>query len=393
MYKNLIYIEEYDIYQYFDGEKSVFSHNYSINTADFEIPAALAVISKNINFSVIPKNGVKWVKKSGFNKYLSKYYKNESYFYIGNAYNEYGVYHTLPLNIKKYYSLLNGIDFIIPYDYLAILFLNEKSIISEQEKPVIFIEKTEDIYKIMVILNGFNLFPVASFKEDMLNDNLNILKTKLNSKNIKINKIITNYSGTDFNIFFGDAGIVNFESRDFSAFFDNIKRTVPHFENLEIKFKNIELRKNKLINLYITALIIAILFMQSTALFFNNKSFAENQKIKSLNKNIAVLSEQNQKKEKIILLNKYFIPANVVGYFKRFMRIFPKGVRIENVDIKRFKNNYFIDGTVLVYGGYRKFVENYNLILKKSRPLGHFRIFYNINNFGKPFIKFYGRLK
>ncbi|MHB1546932.1 MAG: hypothetical protein ACYCV8_09790, partial [bacterium] len=59
------------------------------------------VISKNINFSVIPKNNFKSFKKSGLNKYLSKYYKNESYFYIGNAYNEYGVYHTLPLNIKK----------------------------------------------------------------------------------------------------------------------------------------------------------------------------------------------------------------------------------------------------------------------------------------------------
>ena len=55
MHKNLIYIEEYDIYQYFDGEKSVFSHDYRGKTADFEIPAALAVISKNINFSVIPK--------------------------------------------------------------------------------------------------------------------------------------------------------------------------------------------------------------------------------------------------------------------------------------------------------------------------------------------------
>ncbi|MHB1546662.1 MAG: hypothetical protein ACYCV8_08415, partial [bacterium] len=119
MNKNLIYIEEYDIYQYFDGEKSVFSSNYSVNTAGFEIPAALAVISKNINFSVIPKNNFKSFKKSGLNKYLSKYYKNESYFYIGNPYNEYGVYHTLPLNIKKYYSLLSEIDFIIPYDYLA----------------------------------------------------------------------------------------------------------------------------------------------------------------------------------------------------------------------------------------------------------------------------------
>ncbi|MHB1546933.1 MAG: hypothetical protein ACYCV8_09795 [bacterium] len=271
--------------------------------------------------------------------------------------------------------------------------MNEKKVISEQKESFIFIEKTGDIYKIMVILNGFNLFPVASFKEDMLNDNLNILKTKLNSKNIKINKIITNYSGVDFNIFFGDAGIVNFTSRDFSAFFDNIKRSTPHFENLEIKFKKIELKRNKLINLYMAVLIIAILLIQSTVLFFNNKSSAENQKIKSLNKNIAVLSEQNQKKENIILFNKYFMLVNVADYLKKFITVFPDGVKIENIDIKRLKNIYIIDGTVLVPRGYRKFAENYDLILKKSRLPGHFRISYNLDNFGKPLIKFYGRLK
>jgi hypothetical protein len=426
MHKNLIYIEEYDIYQYFDGEKSFFSREYPGNTPESENRAAVAVISKNIDFSVIPKNGVKSFKKTALNKYLAKYYRNESYFYIRNAGNEYGVYHTLPLNIKKYYSLSYGIDFIIPYDYLVILFLNEKSIIYGRDESVIFIEKTEDIYKITVISNGFNLFPVASFKEDTLNDNLNILKTKLNSRNIvinkivancvgidfnifftdagivktklnsrniAINKIVANCVGIDFNIFFTDAGIVNFTAKDFAVFFDGIKNPIPYFENLEIKFKKIELRKNRLINIYIAVLVIAVLFMQSTVLFFNGKSSVENKKIKLLNENIAVLSEQNLKKENIILFNEYFTPVNLAGYLEKFITVFPKKVKIENLDVKRLKNTYIIDGTAYVKGGYRKFAKNYNLILKKFRISGRIRISYNLDNFGKPYIKFYGRLK
>lgn len=393
MHKNLIYIEEYDIYQYFDGEKSFFSREYPGNTPESENRAAVAVISKNIDFSVIPKNGVKSFKKTALNKYLAKYYRNESYFYIRNAGNEYGVYHTLPLNIKKYYSLSNGIDFIIPYDYLVILFLNEKSIIYGRDESVIFIEKTEDIYKITVISNGFNLFPVASFKEDTLNDNLNILKTKLNSRNIAINKIVTNCVGIDFNIFFTDAGIFNFTAKDFAVFFDGIKNRIPYFENLEIKFKKIELRENRLINIYIAVLVIAVLLMQSTVLFFNGKSSVENKKIKLLNENIVVLSEQNLKKENIILFNEYFTPVNLAGYLEKFITVFPKKVKIENLDVKRLKNTYIIDGTAYVKGGYRKFAKNYNLILKKFRLSGRIRISYNLDNFGKPYIKFYGRLK
>ena len=396
MRKNLIYIEEYDIYQYFDGEKSFFSRQYPEKTPESENYAAVAVISKNIGFSVIPKKGVSHFKKKALNKYLAKYYRGESYFYIRNAGNEYGVYHTLPLNIKRYYSLSSEIDFIIPYDYLVILFLNEKSIININgiDESVLFIEKTEDIYKITVISGGFNLFPVASFKEDTLNDNLNILKTKLNSKNIGVNKIVTNCTGTEFNIFFPDAGIFNFDTKDFAVFFDGIKKSIPYFENLEIKFKKIELRKNRLINIYIAFLIIAAMLMQSTVLFFNGKSDAESKKIKLLNENIAVLSEQNLKKENIILFNGYFTPVNLADYLEKFIKVFPKAAKIENLNVKRLKNSYIIYGTAYIQGGYRKFAKNYNLILKKSRlPGQQFRISYNLDNFGKPCIKFYGALK
>ncbi|MHB8232139.1 MAG: hypothetical protein ACYDDB_04485 [bacterium] len=397
MYKNLIYIEEYDIYQYFDGEKSFFSHDFFKKEEDLNavpsIPVSAAVISKNINFSNIPKNGVMSAKKSGLNKYLAKYYRNESYFVINNGYNEYGLYHTLPLNIKKYYSLSPEIDFVIPYDYLVILFLNEKSIIKEQgEGALIFIEKTEGIYKIMVILNGFNLFPVISFKEDMLNDNLNLLKAKLNLKGIKIDKIISNDDGMDFNILFSGGGIINFTLKDFFKFFSGIKKSVPHFENLDIKFKTIEIKKNRLINLYIAALVAAIFFMQSTIIFFNHKLYTENKRIKLLNNNIAGLSEQIYKKERKILFNKHFMHPNIVSYLKRFILILPEGVKIKDIDIIKSKNNYVIKGTAFDGGGYRKFAKDYNIISQKSISFGSLRIFYNLDKFGRPLIKFYGKL-
>ena len=133
--------------------------------------------------------------------------------------------------------------------------------------------------------------------------------------------------------------------------------------------------------------------MQLTVLFFNGKSSVENKKIKLLNENIAVLSEQNLKKGNIILFNEYFTPVNLAGYLEKFVTVFPKKVKIENLDVKRLKNTYIIDGTAYVNGGYRKFAKNYNLISKKFRLFGQIKISYNLDNFGKPYIKFYGRLK
>jgi hypothetical protein len=105
------------------------------------------------------------------------------------------------------------------------------------------------------------------------------------------------------------------------------------------------------------------------------------------------LSEQNLKKENIILFNEYFTPVNLAGYLEKFITVFPKKVKIENLDVKRLKNTYIIDGTAYVKGGYRKFAKNYNLILKNSGYRDGIRISYNLDNFGKPYIKFYGRLK
>lgn len=402
MRKILIYIEEYNVYQYFDGEKSLFSRdclNYFKKKYGedplFSEGISLAVISKNINFSIIPKSGIAASKKFGLNKYLSKYYRSESYFAVNNGSNEYGVYHTLPLNIKKYYSLSPEIDFIVPYDYLAALFLNEKLAVGEHmEGAAIFIEKTEDIYKITAILNGFNLFPVISFKEDMLNDNLNLLKAKFNSKGIKIDKIMSNAGSIDFNILFSGAEIINFTSKDFFEFFDGIKKTIPYFENLDIKFKAIESKKNNLNNLYIGALIAFIFFIQLIMIFFNHKLSAENKKIKLLNNNIACLLKQIDKKERKILFNRHFAcRPDIVRYLKRFILIFPEGVKIKNIDIIKLKSGFIIKGNAVVNGGYRKFAKDYNIISQKSRSFRPLLISYNLNKFGKPLIKFYGNLQ
>jgi hypothetical protein len=405
MNKNLIYIEDYDIYQYFDGEKSFFSRDClndskeARNIENAESPkelASAAVISKNIKFSAVPKNSAPLTGKSGLDKYFSKYYRSESYFAVNNAGNEYGLYHTLPLNIKKYYSLSQDIDKVIPYDYLVILFLREKLSIRDNEKEaLIFIEKTEGIYKIMAVLNGFNLFPIISFKEDMLNDNLNLLKTKLNSKEIKIDKIVSNDSSLDFSILFIGAAVINFAEKDFFDFFAAITKTTPHFENLDTKFQTIENRKKRKLNVYITAFIAAIFIMQVIISFISNKIFAEDKRIKLLDDNTAVISHQIQENKRKNLFNNHFPHVDVAGYLKSFMLILPEGVKIKNLNIIRSKKNYIIKVTAFNIGGYRKFTKNYNIIKRKVSSLassGSLHISYNIDKFEKPFIKFYGKV-
>ncbi len=209
MYQNLIYVEEYDIYQYFDGYNSFFSHNIvenytsTPNESDDGKIKTVAVISKNIKFSSIPEKRMQDGKKKFLGRYIVKTYKNESYFLAQGINGEYGVYHTLPVNIKKYYSLFQGIDIVIPYDYLVIEFLKERFKIDNLKKDFLFIEKTDDIYKMILISKGFGLLPVLSFNADMLVDNINILKSKIDSENdeIKIEQIIANCGHVDFKNF------------------------------------------------------------------------------------------------------------------------------------------------------------------------------------------------
>lgn len=407
MYKIIIYIEEYSIYQYFDGEKLKFSHdlsdfNKNNNGLNLEVPNTIAVISKNINFSLI-KNNVKNVKKSSLNRYLAKYYKNESYFFIANGDGEYLAYHTLPLNIKKYYSLMPHTGFVIPYDYLVILFIYGRLINYESGEALLFIEKNEDIYKVTVIVRSFCYLPAAIFKEDMLADNLNILKAKLNHKNVKINKIVTNdifnnQINNEINIMFPGADITHFNITNFFEFFEEIKEDISHFENIEEKFKKLEIKKNKTIKLYIAVIIIAIIFMNAVSLFFENKIYVEKQKLKVLNKRILVLSTMVQHENRIISFNDDFIHINVISCMKKFFSIFPNGVKIKNFTLIRFKNFYKIKGVAFAGAGYKRFVRDYNLTVKNNLILNDVRhefikIYYNFNKFRKPAIVFSGNIK
>ena len=399
MYKNFIYIEEYDIYQYFEGDKSFFSHSlidgYASDVSDAGIKHAVSVISKNINFSLIPEKNVKNGKKFYLSRYIGKSYKNESYFFAYGINGEYGVYHTLPLNIKKYYSLFQGIDIVIPYDCLVIEFLKEK-FDGVYLKNFLFIEKTDDVYKMIVVSKGFSIMPVLSFKADMLFDNLNILKTKIDSENtgiIKIEQIIADCDCGDLKNFFGNVEILNFTAKDFFEYFESINKTAPHFENIEIKFKKIEDKKNRAKNIYIAALIFAVFFMEILFVSYGKKTFYERQKIREMNKKISVLSLKINRDKSKILFNGHFSKVNIVNYLKNFFVLLPKTVKIKKINIIKSKTRYIFSATVFDTGGYRKFSHDYNTISKKLYYKKTLSVKYFFGKSGKPSMKFLGLLK
>ncbi len=399
MYKNFIYIEEYDIYQYFDGDKSFFSHSiidgYTEEASGIEINRAVSVISKNINFSIIPEKRLKDGKKFYLSRYVGKSYKNESYFFADGINGEYGVYHTLPLNIKKYYSLFQGIDIVIPYDCLVIEFLKEKFKGVYLDKDFLFIEKTDDVYKMIVVSNGFSIMPVFSFKADMLFDNLNILNTKIDSKNsgIKIEQIIADCDCYDFKNFFGNVEILSFTAKDFFEYFESISKTVPHFENIEIKFKKIEDKKNRAKNIYIAILIFAIFFMEVLLISYGKKTFYERRKISEINKKISVLSLKIDKDKSKILFNRHFSKVNIVNYLKNFFSLLPKTFKIKKINIIKSKSKYIFNATVFDTGGYKKFSNDYNAITKKINNKKTLSVKYFFDKSGEPIMKFSGLLK
>ncbi len=399
MYKNFIYIEEYDIYQYFEGDKSFFSHSlidgYASDVSDAGIKHAVSVISKNINFSLIPEKNVKNGKKFYLSRYIGKSYKNESYFFAYGINGEYGVYHTLPSNIKKYYSLFQGIDIVIPYDYLVIEFLKEKFNGFNLKKDFLFIEKTDDVYKIIVISNGFSIMPVLSFKADMLIDNLNILKTKIDSENtfIKIEQIIADCDCGGFKNFYGNAEILSFTAKDFFEYFESINKAVPYFENPEIKFKKIEDKKNRTKNIYIAFLIFAIFFIETMIISYGKKTVYERQKIKEMNKKISVLSLKIDKDKSKIIFNGHFSKVNIVNYLKNFFVLLPKTVKIKKINIIKSKTRYIFSATVFDTGGYRRFSHDYNTISKKLDYKKTLSVKYFFGKSGKPSMKFLGFLK
>ncbi len=396
MYKNFIYIEEYDIYQYFDGDKSFFSHERIDDyAADFEIEHAVSIISKNINFSIIPEKRLKDGKKFYLSRYVGKSYKNESYFFADGINGGCGFYHTLPLNIKKYYSLFKGIDIVIPYDFLVIEFLKEKFNGINLKKDFLFIEKTDDVYKMILVSNGFSIMPVLSFKADMLMDNLNILKTRIDSENIgiKIEQIIADCDCADFKNFFGNVEILNFTAKDFFEYFKSINKNIPHFEDIEIKFKKIEDKKNRAKNIYIAVLIFAIFLMEVLVVSYRKKTFYEVQKIREMNKKISVLSLKIDKDKSKILFNEDFPKVNIANYLKKFFAILPKSVKIKKINIIKSGAGYIFNATVFGTDGYRIFSYNYNALSKKLDGKKTLSVKYFFDKSGKPSMKFLGLLK
>lgn len=390
----IIFIEDYDIYQYFDGNKPIFLNNNPYKKGNIKV----AVISKNIYVSNISKNtaalaGNKPLKKSAALKYINKYYKNESYFFFECGNGEYGIYHTLPANTKKYYSL-GIVDFVIPYEYLVILFLKNK-LASAEQTPLLFIEETDKIYKVVAAVNGFNLFQVISFKEDMLNENLNFLQTELNSKKIKINKIFTNSNSVKavLNGFYSGAEIINFDIKEFFEFFNNLESAVPHFENLEVKFKKLAYKKNRLNNLFIASLLICLIVIISGIAILNGNVLRKREKIVYLNNKIAILNDKIAARKAKLSINKMLAVPDVVKYFKKLILILPKDTRIKNLIIIKSGSHYIFYGNGFVRGGYKKFVKNYNKISADSSSFKMFHMTYNIDKFNKPSFKFHGVIR
>lgn len=465
----LIFIEDYDIYQYFDGNKSFFLDNNPYKESNIKV----AVISKNIHVSDVFKNtdalaNNKPLKKSRALKYINKYYKNESYFLFECNNNGYGVYHTLPANTKKYYSL-GIVNFVIPYEYLVILFLNNKltSITERQvskefsgsgdricgeigaageQTSLLFIEETDKIYKAVVVASGFNLFPVISFKEDMLNENLSFLQTELNSKRIKINKIVTNSDSAKaiLNDFYAGVETVNFNIKEFFEFFNNLESSemnkggvrrygaspsisrdrrfrkklristlstyaasahgqaasgalqlnyIPHFENSEIKFKKLAHKKNRLKNLLIVSLLIFLIIIINVVTFINGNVLRKKGEIVYLNNKIAILNNKIVLQKAKSSIDKILSVPDIVKYLKKLILIFPKGTKIKNLIIIKSKSHYIFYGKGFVRGGYKKFIKNYNKIFRNSSLFKMFHITYDIDKFDKPNFRFHGVIR
>lgn len=420
--KNIIFIEEYGLYQYFSEGKSFFTHDASYDRKNdfsekaigaFDNPAivmpdedekqnrfiSMAVISKNIIFSKISESEndgrLQTTKKRKISKYLSRYYKNESYFAVPGQNNFMGIYHTSPANVKKYYSV-PGVVLVIPYDFLVVLFLRKKLPSFENDSDaLLFIEKGAGIYKITVILKGLSFFPVASFKEDMLNDNLAILKNKLAAAGISIRTIVANTDMAPIGELFYQASVLEYSSEEFFAFFGAIGVDTPHFENIEVRFKKIGDRKNKILALYIASEAIMITAACLALIIVKNAVRSEAIRSKILNKEITNISLLLKRKKEEQLFKKEFSPVNSWKYLENVMNILPKGSEISYLYLMRpgLRNYYVVTGKALFKSGYYGFAANYDRILKKSLSFKHLRLAYDLNKFESPFVRFYGKIE
>lgn len=401
LYHCLIFIEDYGLYQFFDGNKSSFSTDNPCKDNKTKV----AVISKNIYVSDIAGNNNKnapagdsrhTFKKSINFKYIKQYYKNKSYFLFERDTGKYGIYHTSPANIKKYYSL-GIVEIVIPYEYLVVLFLDYKfAAIAERQRIkgqscILFIEETDKIYKAVAVVNGLNILQVMSFKEDMLDENLNFLQAELNSKKIKIDKIFTNNRNINaaLNGLFLGAEIISFDIREFFDFFNDIEPdSTSHFENLENRIKELKRKRSIRNNLFLAGLLIALILIIAGITGLNNIVTIKRDKITHLNHKIAILNRTISDLKAKAYMNKMLTAPDIGSYLKKLIAILPKDTKIKNIIITRSKNDYILRGKGVFSGGYGEFVKDYNEISEKLSAFKMFGISFNINKFDKPSFRF-----
>jgi len=280
---------------------------------------------------------------------------------------------------------------------LVILFLNYKLTATAGRQTVrgqshlLFIEETDKIYKAVAVVNGLNVSQVISFKDDTLKENLNFLQTELNSKKIKIDKIFTNSNDIKpaLNGLFLDAEIISFEIKEFFDFFNNIKRdSIPHFENLEIKVKELKHKKNVRNNLFMAILLTYLIVIITGITYLNNVIVIKKTGIIHLNSRIVILNDKISDQKAKSYINKILTPSNIAGYLKKLIVILPKNTKIKNITIVRSKKGYIFRGKGFFLGGYGEFVKDYNKIAEKSSIFKMFNISFNIDKFDQPSFQF-----
>ncbi len=386
----LIYIEEHDTLQLFDSDKgsSFFVRRREANAASRNFK--LAAISGNILFSKIPENKNNIYLK----KYVKKNFSGKSYFLFENPLGEKGIYYSNSPAVNGYYSIdipgnYDTVSFVLPYEYLVIIFLRSRTV-SSLETPLMFIEETENICKLMVIKEGFSLFPVKIFKRELIRENLGLVISELETGGLTVKNIITNLiMEGDIELLFRDFTVNNFETKDFFEFFGNLDPSVPHFENINEKVEGLLRKKKRLENIYILGLAVLILFIAASSKYIQSKINIKNTGIERVNKKIFIIKNKIREYYLRKALREKINTRNIGANLKRILSIFPDGVKIVKIELSKSDSNFILSGNARVKGNYNKFVAAYNMIIKnplvRSKTIS---ISYNLKNFGKPFLIF-----
>lgn len=375
MINSVIYNEEYGSFQYY-------SENDIITPKIPREPIELAVISKDITFKAYQD----FTDETAFNKFLKKAYKDKSYFTFALK-KGYGVYSVNPLKTKQYYEL-GFIDTVIPYEYLITKFVvNEKQI----SKPAVFIEFQADFIRLLVIFNGFCVFPAVHTTNDTFKTIFGNIKNQLISKRIEIASILSNNEDVRIKDVFDNIDIVGYNTKEIFNFHSSFNKRAPHFENLEVKFEEREKKKSK-IRFTALGLSVALFAVVLISYFFvNNKIDIETQKARSLDYKLMRVDRALLKGRSALVTNRIFRYPDLSKGLSSFLSLFPSGVIIKNINIVKSKSSYAISGKGTVKNSITEFVAKYNIVYFSLIKHG-FAVHYNFTQTGKPYFNFKGIL-